>query len=366
MAECIQDATASIPSRWSRLLQAKALRIAASLGHSLQHYACPMAPSPSKTEYIDATFGSAQSKRAIRLDIYSPPEPKVESEHESSSNNPKFSSTERPCLMIFHGGGFVIGQGTDDARFAQAAMSKLGAVVVGISYRLAPEYPFPIPVEDCVSSILHIATDDNAARYGIDRDTIILSGFSAGGNLALASLHLLHSLKSPTLNPNEWGYTIPVGSGIEIPNIRGIILFYPLLDYTIPREIKTQNLPRPEYALPASLTQLFDASYLPRSQGDARGVALVDRRDIRLSPALASDELVKALPPVWVTVCEHDMLRQEGLDFANRLKSLGKKVGLSEVQGEKHGWDKPPPISPKASVLEEYNKALDAARMWLA
>jgi acetyl esterase/lipase len=82
----------------------------------------------------------------------------------------------------FHGGGFTIGQASDDARWADAVVRNCNAVVVCVEYRLAPKYPHPTAVEDGVDAILYLIA--NAEQLGIDPDRIAVSGFSAGGNMA--------------------------------------------------------------------------------------------------------------------------------------------------------------------------------------
>ncbi|WVW85255.1 hypothetical protein I302_107293 [Kwoniella bestiolae CBS 10118] len=337
---------------WSLLLQAKALRAAASLGIGMQNYVSSNGLSPSKTEWIDAIFGIKQSSKAIRLDIYNPSSnPTSTDTSEGRSGDHKDEPSLRPGLIIFHGGGFTIGQGTDDCIFAKTSHQYLDNVAIAVSYRLAPENPFPIPVEDCVSSILHIY--NNAEAYGIDKNKIIIAGFSAGATLALASQHIFTFLSTQHYTTE---YSIP--PGMDIPKIRGIILVYPLLDYTIPREEKMKSLSDPSHALSSSLTHLFDYSYLPREFG-------YDRKDYRISPSIASDHLIQQLPSICMTVCEYDMLRQEAFDFADRLRKMGKDVECNEIGGEKHGWDKPPPVYPKESVQEEYGRIFEVARGWL-
>ncbi|ODO05715.1 hypothetical protein I350_04775 [Cryptococcus amylolentus CBS 6273] len=325
-------ASDSQPPYWALALRAKALRNAAVIGFQMHHYASPAAPSPTRTKWIDATLGDKQSKNTIRLDIY---EPKV---------GGKGAKTGRPGMIVFHGGGFVLGHGTDDARWAAAANETLGAVVIAVSYRCAPENPFPVPVEDCASSIVHLA--QNAKAYGVDPTKLFLSGFSAGGNLAFSSYLLLRSAA-------KWGYDLPC----DPPSIRGIIVFYPLLDYSKSRPEKRDACANPEFTLAPSLTTLFDSSYLPP------GIDLVDPR---LSPGLVSDELLDTLPAVHMTLCEYDMLLAEGLDFQKRLEERGKVVSVRQVPGEKHAWDKPMPLYPKPSVKVEYDAALDVIKGYLS
>ncbi|WVQ79754.1 hypothetical protein IAT38_001854 [Cryptococcus sp. DSM 104549] len=322
----------SQPPYWLLAARAKGLRNAASIGFGIHHYASPAAPSPSSTKWIDATLGDHQGKRVIRLDIYYP-----------KGFTPVTVAEKRPGVIIFHGGGFVLGHGTDDARWAAAAADQLGAVSVAVSYRLAPEHPFPTCVNDCASAILYVG--EHAAALGIDPSQLFISGFSAGGNLAFSSHHLLHS-------PATWGLHLPQPP----PPIRGIIAYYPLLDYSLSRTEKREACAHPEFTLAPSLTTLFDSSYLPPS---------VDLLDARLSPGRAPDEMIEALPPVHLVLCEYDMLHAEGLVFRDRLEEMGRVVSMRQVDGEKHAWDKPLPLAPKPSVMEEYTAALDVMKGWL-
>jgi acetyl esterase/lipase len=312
---------------WSLLFRAKLLRAAAGFAFAL-HRLIYRLPSPSSTKWIDSTLGLRKGKKAIRLDIYDPPNTSTR--------------TRRPCMITFHGGGFVLGSGTDDASYA-ASLTAHGLTVIAVSYRLAPEYPFPTPLEDCASAILHIHS--NAESYGIDPDQLYVSGFSAGGNLALACLHLLDK-------PNSFNYDIPTP-----PRIRGAILFYPLLDWEKTRDEKRKECERPDLTLPPGLTNLFDDSY-------HRNIPGMDLSTPLLSPGAGSDDLLKRLPPLHLVLCEHDMLRREGHRLATRLKQLGQEVGERVVAGEKHGWDKAP-FGIKASVEVEYKAALEGSKVWL-
>jgi acetyl esterase/lipase len=318
-------------SYWSLLIRAKVIRAAAALGFAL-HRLTHSLPSPSSTVWVDSTLGTSKAKKAIRLDIYDP-------DTGSSSTN---RNTGRPAVIVFHGGGFVLGSGTDDASYA-ASLTVHGIVVVAVSYRLAPEYPYPTPLEDCASAILHI--HQNSDQYGIDPSRLYISGFSAGGNLALACLHLFN-------NPTRFQYDLPP----SLPAFQGGILFYPLLDWTKSRESKRSTCERPELTLPTGLTNLFDESYLRPDT--------LDLTDPLLSPGAASDEYLKALPPIYLVLCEHDMLRHEGDEFASKLKGLGKEISERLVEGERHGWDKVP-FAVKDSVGVEYQAAWEVLEAWI-
>ncbi|KAL7422514.1 hypothetical protein Q5752_003162 [Cryptotrichosporon argae] len=231
--------------------------------------------------------------------------------------------------------GFSVGKATDDAKWAHAIVDNLHAVVVSVDFRLGPENPFPIGVEDCADAILYVAA--HAIELGFDPDQMFISGFSCGGTLCLASYLLLQS-------PHTWGYP-----AVRAPRVRGILSFYPMLDNTRSRAYRRAHSVDAKKTLPPAVTDIFDAAYFR---------SVDDFADARCSPGLAADALLDTLPPVYLVLCELDMLLHEGLDFAERLQKRGKTVTVRVVKGEQHGWDKPPPVRPKPSVGEEYAEAV--------
>lgn len=88
--------------------------------------------------------------------------------------------TKRPVLIDFHGGGFAIGHPLDDARWIAAVLhAHRDAVVVSVGYRLAPEHPFPAPMEDGVDAVIWLW--EHAGQYRLDRGRFVVCGDSAGG-----------------------------------------------------------------------------------------------------------------------------------------------------------------------------------------
>lgn len=318
-------------SRWYLTARAQAIRSAASLGFSIANRTEPTAPSPSKEIWLDSTLSEYKGKEKIKVEVWVPP---------------RLSIGARTAVINFHGGGWILGSGTDDARWAGAVMTNLDAVVFTVNYRLAPSYPFPTPMEDCVDAILQIKK--RAAQFGIDPERIILSGFSAGATNTLASWLIMQ-------DPGRWNYTLP----IEPPKIAGLAVFYPVLDWTITRPNKRLTCSRPDLTLPKGLTDLIDACFIyppiPRTE----------RTDPRMSPGLMPDSLLRKIPPVHLVLCEYDMLLAEGRKFADRLSDAGRPFTLRVVEGEKHGWDNPPPMAPKESVGIEYTEAVESMASWL-
>lgn len=318
-------------SRWYLNARAQVIRYAASLGFSIANRTEPPAPQPSREFWVDSTLSMWSGPQKIKIEAWIPPKPSI---------------GPRVAVINCHGGGWILGQGTDDARWASAVMASLDAVIFTINYRLAPSYPFPTPLEDCVDAICQIGR--RAGEFGIDPDRVILSGFSAGATNTLASWIAL-------LEPERFAYQLPFAP----PRIVGLVLFYPVLDWTITRPEKRQTCTRPDLTLSQGLTDLIDASYvyppIPREK----------RTDPRLSPGLMPDELLKKLPPLHLCLCEFDMLLAEGMRFAKRLEAANKEVTCRIVKGERHGWDNPPPMAPKESVFTEYGEATEAMANWL-
>ncbi|KAH8681280.1 Alpha/Beta hydrolase protein [Xylariales sp. PMI_506] len=323
-------------SRWILSARAGAIRSAAGIGFGIMNMS---ANNPTKTIWLNATLGQWKGKGKIKVEIWEPKEKKQSPRAETHKPCP----SKRPAIINFHGGGFALGQATDDAIWAGTAMKALNAVVFSVNYRLAPEHPFPTAVEDCADAILQIA--HRSEEFNIDTENIVVSGFSAGATLSLASWIILQ-------DPQRWDYQL---AGVP-PSIAGFALFYPLLDWTISRPLKRLTCIKPELTLSKNLTDLFDASYvyppIPKAQRD----------DPRLSPGLMSDELLKKLPLIHLCICEYDMLFAEGNVFAKRLKQMHKDVSVRIVSKEKHAWDKPPPLWPKPSVAVEYGCAIETIK----
>ncbi|KKA27654.1 hypothetical protein TD95_001259 [Thielaviopsis punctulata] len=319
--------------RWLLAARVYALRTAASLAFSCISPLPCEEPQTTTVLYLDSTLGTCQGPRCIPVHVWMP-EPTLA------------PHALRTAIINFHGGGFVLGQGTDDCIWTSLAQQELDAVVFSVEYRLAPGYPFPKSIEDCVDAVLQIAA--RASEFGIDASKILLSGFSAGGSLALSTWVVLQ-------DPGRWGYCI----NQPMPVVQGMLLFYPGLDWSITRDEKRRGCARPDLTLPPSMTDLFDCSYIyPHLSREGR-------QDLRLSPGLMEDELVKKLPRIHFCLCEHDMLLAEEFRFIDRLKAANKDVSHRIVLDEKHAWDKPMPVAPKPSVFEEYRAALDEAKRWL-
>jgi acetyl esterase len=211
----------------------------------------------------------------------------------------------RPLILNFHGGGFVFG----DLRLADWMCSSVavtvGAVVVSVDYRLAPQHRFPAAVDDSYAALVWAA--ENAADLGAGgpgqapSPPIGVMGESAGGNLAAVMCLLARDRGGPKISHQA--------------------LLYPPTDMTRTPRNATKALIIPEQDM-----QAYRRLYL----GDA------DPADPRVSPLLATDHA--GLPPALIQVGEHDPLREDGARYAAALRSAGVAVRFTEYVGMPHGY----------------------------
>lgn len=171
------------------------------IGMMLHRLARPLPPSPSFHKYVDATISPLKGK--FRLQFYVP---------KDYHRQKKLKGRRYPVVINFHGGGFTLGTARDDARWAGVVVEQVGAVVVSVDYRRAPEYPFPTAVEDGADAILYLAR--NADQLMLDPDRFAISGFSSGGNM---SFTVPLCLQGELLDKSATGHKIPDSHAGNVP-----------------------------------------------------------------------------------------------------------------------------------------------------
>ncbi|KAK4168455.1 Alpha/Beta hydrolase protein [Cladorrhinum sp. PSN259] len=318
------------PSRFWLRMSAGWWRSLQVIGMSLHCLAPPRPPNPSFTKTIPSTI--SKSKGNFTVQFYTP----------KGYNQAKKSGKKFPAVINFHGGGFTIGSATDDSRFGRFVLEKCNAVYVCVDYRLSPEYPFPVAVEDGADAILYVIR--NAEELHIDPFKLATSGFSAGGNIAITSpICLSEHLKSLR------------ASGEIVPDhrLRALATWYPICDYTTSREVKRAASVRPDQTLPPTLTSLFDAAYLYPSD--------LNLASPFLSPSKATDQqLIESMPDTIIFyTCEWDMLQKEGQQLAERLgrQPISREVKHKMILGVPHAWDKSPdPTKPAPGSEQVYTE----------
>lgn len=115
-------------------------------------------------------------------------------------------SENLPVMMYFHGGGWVFGSIEEADAICRRLANHLGCIITSVGYRLAPEFPFPKPLEDCYTATKWMA--ENAHLFGGDNRNIIVSGESAGGNLAAAVALIARDKQGPKLSAQLLMYPV--------------------------------------------------------------------------------------------------------------------------------------------------------------
>jgi putative ergosteryl-3beta-O-L-aspartate hydrolase len=301
----------------------------------------PFGPNSYSYSFTKTVIGTVSPlKGTFDLLFYVPKDYKKNEKKDHSDPSRK----KYPVVVNFHGGGFTIGAAHDDSRWADAVVNHVGAVVVNVEYRLAPEHPFPTAVEDGADAILYLI--DHADALGIDPDRIGISGFSAGGNMAFTVPLMLQrefqrragTYKKGVIVDREGRDATAELHPLPKGKIQAIMAWYPPTDYSLTRTERRATNVRQDKSLPEFFTTLFDAAYLYDRSNN------FDLKSPYLSPGLAPDEMLTALPDdIIMYICEWDELRAEAEVFRDRLKGLpGKKVVSRVIEGVMHGFDKGP------------------------
>ena len=208
-----------------------------------------------------------------------------------------------PITMMFHGGGWVIGDlETVDAQSRQVC-NQVECVVVAVDYRLAPEHRFPAAAEDCYDAT--VWAHENASELGADPLKLAVAGDSAGGNLAAVVAQMARDNNTPALVFQLLVYPVTNGRVFETESYR-------------------ENAEG--YMLTANSMHWFWDHYADTE----------DRANPYASPICADD--LSNLPPALIQVAEFDPLRDEGLQYAEALRAAGVDTQSHCYEGFIHGF----------------------------
>ncbi|MCX2982192.1 alpha/beta hydrolase [Halieaceae bacterium IMCC14734] len=213
---------------------------------------------------------------------------------------------ERPLIVFFHGGGWVIGDTQSHAPFCQQLSVASGCSVVSVDYRLAPEFRFPAAQEDCLAATLWCGA--HSTKLGPNNGSLVLAGDSAGGNLAACTALAL---------PRDPG-----------PTVLGQVLIYPAVDHYTAGYSSYQKYAT-GHVLTFKLMQWFWDSYLG-------GLDSADPTAERAMPQRSDDLAVS--PPTFLCTAEFDPLRDEGKIFAQKLAAAGVAVASHHFDNSAHGF----------------------------
>jgi len=211
------------------------------------------------------------------------------------------AKTDLGLLVFFHGGGWVIGDLNSHDGVCRSIANKSGHAVLSVDYRLAPEHKFPAAFDDC-ASVAKWAFD-NAATLGIDNMRMAVGGDSAGGNLAAAV------------------------ALAEVVPLKFQMLIYPAVDMRMESPSITENANAP--ILTKAVMTWFVNHYMSSDS---------DRTNVKASPMVASDDLLKRMPPAIVITAQYDPLRDEGEAYGKRLVENGVSATITRYNGAFHGF----------------------------
>lgn len=230
-----------------------------------------------------------------------------------------------PGILHSHGGGMVLGHRYSGIGEIAAWVREFDAVAVSVEYRLAPEFPDPVPVEDCFAALAWVAA--HAEELGIDAARLIVAGASAGGGLAAGTALLVRDRGGPAL--------------------AGQMLIYPMLD--------SRNSS-------GSARQFDGIGIWDRESNETGWNALLgDRRDGDVSPyaspARALD--LSRLPPAFIDVASAEVFRDEDIAYASKIWADGGVAELHVWPGGTHGFEV---LAPELAISQQ---ALAARVRWL-
>lgn len=213
------------------------------------------------------------------------------------------STSSMPALIEIHGGGFIAGSLDMVEVLCQTVAIEAEAVVISVGYRLAPEHPYPAGLDDCYAAL--VWAEANAADLGIDTSRIAIAGQSAGAGLAAATALLARDRDGPAIC-HQW---------LEIPELDDRFITPSMIEFT---DTPGWNRPNAEWSWKHYLGPLHEGD-VPEYAAPARAVDLA------------------GLPPTYLTVMQFDPLRDEGIDYAQRLLQAGVAVELHAYPGTFHG-----------------------------
>jgi acetyl esterase len=230
----------------------------------------------------------------------------------------------RGMLIYYHGGGWVIGALEEFDNLGRRLANRTGCAVALVDYRLAPEHRYPTAADDAYLALEWVAA--HLKEHGVSWP-IIVAGDSAGGNLAAVVAQRARDNAGPAIAMQA--------------------LVYPVTD---------ANFEHPSYLAPENQLMLtreamiwFWDHYAPEA---------ASRGEAAASPLQAKD--LSGLPPALVITAEHDVLRDEGEAYAERLKAAGVPVELTRYPGQMHGFFTLLMLPAGAQAIEQIAGAVEA------
>ena len=223
-------------------------------------------------------------------------------------------SADKPLIIYFHGGGWVIGDLQTHQPFCQSLCAHTGCTVVSLDYRLAPEHPYPAAHDDCLEGTRWIAK--RLDELGPNNGKFILAGDSAGGNLATCTCLALE----------EAGRTLTACQ----------LLLYPTTDhYSTPYLSSAEKATG--YELSTKMVHWFWDTYMGRGQPkEGADAGTANQIPARTTPLHATN--LATLPSTLLVTAQNDPIRDEGIAYADKLRANGVDLQYRHFERAEHGF----------------------------
>ncbi|XP_033841966.1 neutral cholesterol ester hydrolase 1 [Periophthalmus magnuspinnatus] len=276
---------------------------------------------------------------------------------------PRAGQALKRGVLYFHGGGWALGSARMRSYdlLCRKMAEDLDAVIMSVDYGLAPESVFPAPYLDALSASRSFLSADTWDRFGLDPNRLCISGDSAGGNLAAAVTQTLSSDPSLPTQPRVQALVYPVLQALDFQtssyqqNQAVPILYRPVM-----ARFWLQYLDADPLLEPSILNNLHSCALDPITRSKINWTVLVPAHirkhyrpiavdtstgaelapvflDVRAAPLLADDVVLSRTPKAYILTCEFDILRDDGMMYARRLRDAGVTVTSDHYDDGFHG-----------------------------
>jgi acetyl esterase len=225
------------------------------------------------------------------------------------TRNNAVNGNRRDVLLWLHDGAWMYGSAAQEDEICYKLANLTGFIVVSASYRLAPEYPYPIPMNDALNALRWIA--ENIEQYGAHPKKILVGGEGAGGNLAAAAVARNLDMKH-----------VPIEERVSVI---GLLLVHPPLEMHSGGDrdgdgTGSSSSSSSSYVKYGSLNGVMTASQLEWAKAMYRSNTAVQPNDYAFAPLVGSPHLLKLFPNTVMVLAKHDILYDEGMKFMKVLK----------------------------------------------
>ncbi|OJT03163.1 AB hydrolase superfamily protein B1A11.02 [Trametes pubescens] len=244
-----------------------------------------------------------------------------------------------PLFIWLHGGGYTFHSIKTDDYALRILCASLQLAIVNVGYRLAPEHPWPVPLDDCYAAVKW-ASSNSIAVHGDVGKGFIVGGSSAGAHMAGAIAHRVRA------DPFFVNQSKPTGQFLQIPPI-----------------VHGDAVPEGYKANFTSLVHNREAPMLTTKQlYEFYRLVQAPPFDPEFSPLLQPFESFKGLPPAYMQVCGLDPARDMGMLYAEKLKAAGVPTRLDTYTGAPHNFHS---VFPETRLAKKFSSDVGKGMKWL-